>query len=80
MVIPADVQRAAESSIIRGPLESGLVGDGRKVLLARTIIASASDADAQDRLSGWQGEFGDENAKVEPRREVWLCLGCNGPI
>ena len=80
--LPEEIYRAAEDSITRGTSNSGIVGDARRILHAREIIASAGDeANNHDRVVEWQEKYGDETADLrDQRKEVWVCMQCQGII
>ena len=78
--LPEQIYRAAEASITRGTSASGIVGDARRILLARDIIVSAGEATIS-RVVEWQENYGDEEGSVlDQRKEVWMCPDCSGVI
>ena len=70
--------RAAESSITRGTMGTGIVGNARRVLIARDIIASAEgEVDTRLRVADWKEVHDqDQVGSAEMRKEVWICPGC----
>ena len=76
-MIPDVMQRAAESSITRGTIDTGIIGDARRILLARDIIESAGETDTLARITEWREKYWREEERGGTiRKEVWVCPVC----
>lgn len=92
--IPQQIKQAAESHIMRGTTKTGIVGNMRKVLLARDVFRQARDSHADlvtSEIESWLEHFDEDrdgetaeaessNVDKEAEKTAWRCPRCRGPI
>jgi hypothetical protein len=86
-IVAQAIRDAAEESIIRGSVSTGIVGNGQKVIRARDIVArSTSGNDVQAASEDWIRDFGEDGFKDLVKRDeeggdgfggkTWKCRSC----
>lgn len=70
--VPQQIKKAAESHIMRGTTDTGIVGNMRKVLLARDIFRQARDGHAKvvaSEIESWLEHFGEQQDTEDPEKD-----------